>query len=52
MPDKQVNVAKNQSLTELSLYLRPIDVTRLKASYLKRHTLRPVVPAVKLPEIK
>lgn len=53
MPDKQVNVAKNRSLTELSLYLLPIDVTLLKASYLKRLTLCPVVPAaVKLPKTK
>lgn len=51
MPDKQVNVAKNQSRTELSLYLRPIDVTHLKTSYLKRLTLRPVVAdAVRLPK--
>lgn len=53
MPDKQVNVAKNQSLTELSLYLSPADVTHLKTCYLKRLTLRPVVPAaVKLPKTK
>lgn len=53
MPDKQLNVAKNQSLTELSLYLLPIDVTHLKTSYLKRLTLCPIVPApVKLPKTK
>lgn len=53
MPDKQLNVAKNQSLTELSLYLLLIDVTHLKRSYLKGLTLRPVVPAaVNLPKTK
>lgn len=53
MPDKQLNVAKNQSLTELSLYLLPIDVTHLKTGYLKGLTLHPVVPAaVKRPETK